>query len=66
MNNINENWITCKSCKIKQLETDFKIHKGERLKSCNKCLLRSKLQREKNKCEHGKRKTRCKDCGGVG
>jgi hypothetical protein len=40
----------------KKLETDFKIHKGNRLKGCNnKCLLKSKLQRDKNKCEHSTR-----------
>lgn len=55
--------IKCNSCKIKKLKTCFKIHKGNRLKGCNKCLLKSKLQRDKNKCEHRRRKSDCRNCG---
>ena len=38
---------------------------GQPYKSCNKCLEISKINREKNKCEHNKQKSRCKDCGGA-
>lgn len=33
-------------------------------KSCEKCRTRDKNHRDKNKCEHNKRRRYCKDCGG--
>ena len=37
---------------------------GQFYKCCNKCLEKSKISREENKCIHNKRKVYCKDCGG--
>ena len=58
--------LKCKCCKCWVLKTGFINDKGRLLKSCYKCRERQRLNRQKNKCEHGKRKTRCKDCGGGG
>jgi len=33
-------------------------------KSCTRCKEYQKKKREKNKCEHNREKSRCKDCGG--
>ena len=34
------------------------------LKTCLKCNARSKVERERYKCPHGRQKTNCRDCGG--
>lgn len=51
----------CTVCKIERNDDQF-ISKAGRtnLKNCLRCRLR---KREK-KCQHGKRKSRCIDCGG--
>ncbi len=52
----------CSRCNSNQLlnETYYKKNrKGEFNKTCITCA-----NRNNNKCEHGKRKNRCKDCGG--
>jgi hypothetical protein len=56
----------CKCCKCTLLtEKYFRINrKGEYNKTCNTCLERRRKSTNKNKCEHGKRRARCKDCGG--
>ena len=35
-------------------------------KTCNQCLSRRNASAKKRKCPHGKRKSQCKECGGVG
>ena len=54
----------CAVCQTRTPLSEFTIKKGISLKSCNKCLERTKKYNEQ-KCEHGKRKSRCADCGGV-
>jgi hypothetical protein len=39
---------------------------GQPFKTCDKCRTKDKESRIKYQCEHGKRKERCKLCGGVG
>jgi len=34
-------------------------------KSCERCKIRAKEKREKNKCEHNRERRHCKDCGGA-
>ena len=33
-------------------------------KSCERCKIKQKEKREKNKCEHGRQQNKCKECGG--
>eukprot|EP00121_Abeoforma_whisleri_P001751 Awhi_evm1s1562 len=62
-----ENYIKCGMCKsLKHINSDYIIVKERRLKTCNSCRDRQKVNREKNKCEHNKEKSRCKECGGSG
>ena len=44
-------------------KTDIKSS-GLMYKTCKNCRELSKISQEKNKCEHGRRKNQCKDCGG--
>jgi hypothetical protein len=52
----------CNTCK-KDFEPEFKSN-GEEYKTCTSCREKSRENRMKYKCEHGKRRSRCKDCGG--
>jgi len=67
---INKNEIKktkyCKCCKCTLLtEKYFRINrKGEYNKTCNTCLERQRKNAKKNKCEHDRRRARCKECGG--
>jgi hypothetical protein len=54
----------CFSCKTKKIMTEFKFYKDKYLLCCNDCLKKSMKSREKTKCEYGRQKCRCKDCGG--
>ena len=54
----------CGMCRTRTHISEFKIKKGLTLKTCNRCLESQKVKNEKNKCEHGKQRTICKDCGG--
>lgn len=54
----------CGRCKTYRLPESFLNQKGRRLKSCEDCREREKKSRFKNKCEHGRRKSQCKQCGG--
>ena len=57
----------CSGCRSTQLLKYFKINrKGKHYKTCLKCSERTKKNYEKYKCEHGKQKNICKECGGVG
>ena len=53
----------CRACHSRTHISEFTIKKGITLKSCNKCLERSR-KISNLKCEHGKRKSRCVECGG--
>jgi hypothetical protein len=60
----NPKCTTCK-CYWKPDDTDIKTS-GLFFKTCKKCREYDKKQRtEKYTCEHGKRRSRCKDCGGA-
>ncbi len=55
----------CPTCHSTQLLKYFKINrKGKHNKTCLKCSERNKIKRNKNKCEHGRQRHTCKDCGG--
>ena len=58
----------CTQCKRTLLLEDFKSNKrsGQYNKYCIRCLDYSKKYREENKCIHGKEKSTCKECGGIG
>ena len=55
----------CNRCKCywKPDETDIKSS-GLVCKTCKKCREYQKAIKDKNKCEHNKRKSLCRDCGG--
>lgn len=56
----------CTRCKCywKPDETDIKTS-GLTCKTCKKCRLIHKKSDDTNKCPHGKRKSRCRECGGT-
>ena len=55
----------CSCCKCTILLKFFKINrKGLHLKTCTPCRVRKKANADRNKCEHKKRRERCKECGG--
>ena len=56
--------IKCPRCKTYRYPSDFLNDKNRTLKTCKNCRVKQKEIRERNKCEHGKRKSRCKECGG--
>ena len=47
----------CTKCK-------YKFYKELQYKTCEKCRLKDKISKQKNKCEHDRQKSRCKDCKG--
>ena len=55
----------CGKCKCWRTPDLFLNDKGRKLKTCQKCRDLSKKNREKNKCEHNRKKSQCKDCGGA-
>ena len=62
-NENNVTYIKCTGCKCLRNEKDeFEIYKGTRRKTCNIC----KEFRVKYKCEHGREKSSCIECGGSG
>lgn len=57
--------ITCSRCNKFLPQENFISKDGKKqCKTCNKCRERRRINNEKNKCEHGKRKNRCIICGG--
>ena len=54
----------CPRCKCYAYPKDFINPTGRVLKTCQKCRDYGKKSKEKNKCEHGRRRSICKDCGG--
>jgi len=56
-----ESYLKCLGCKCLRNEaTEFEVYKGKRRLTCIIC----KANRIKLKCEHQKRKSQCKECGG--
>ena len=57
----------CAKCKRFLLFECFKNSKKSQLtKCCVKCLENFKKSRQQTKCEHGRQRSRCEDCGGGG
>jgi len=62
---IQEEKKKCTKCKHTLVLSEFKQNRsGIYTKSCKRCLDIAKKNRDKYKCEHGKRKARCAICGG--
>lgn len=58
-------YIKCGGCKtLRNINDDFEIYKGKRRKTCKECKKRREKYRDRYKCEHEKRRSQCKDCGG--
>ena len=56
----------CNVCKVNLTLDNFKKKRDDSLqKGCNECLVKRKNLADKNKCEHGRIRSRCKDCGGA-
>ena len=55
----------CGKCKSYKYPRQFYNSTGRLLKTCTDCRERSKKSRDKNRCEHNREKSRCKECGGV-
>ena len=56
----------CNKCKVNLLFKEFKPKRnGELTKRCIKCLDYQKHWQLKNKCEHNRQKSICKECGGA-
>ena len=54
----------CTKCK-KDLEISFfNLRRRQLTKCCVKCLENFKKSKQQTKCEHGRQKSHCKDCGG--
>ena len=61
-----EQRIQCNRCKVKLLPSNFSEKRdGVLLKTCDKCREKQKKSRTEHKCEHGRQRSRCKDCGGA-
>ena len=59
------NTIKCSRCTKSFFANGFKVDRlGKMLKTCLECNVRSKAERERNKCPHGRVRCVCKDCGG--
>ena len=58
----------CTKCQKFLLFEEFNMNKrtGQYTKLCIKCLDIGKKTKERNKCEHGKQKSQCKECCGIG
>ena len=55
----------CPKCKCYRTLPLFLNAKGRKLKTCQKCRDRGKKSRDKNKCEHNRQRSQCKECGGA-
>ena len=59
--------IKCSRCSKCFFADGFKVDRlGKMLKTCLECNVRSKAERERCKCPHGRQRSVCKDCGGTG
>ena len=57
-------YLKCNGCKCLRAEDEYEMYKGTRRKTCLKCKANRAKYQEASKCTHGRRKTRCKECGG--
>ena len=56
----------CGRCKVNLPLDRFKVKRcGNRQKRCMECNAKAAAQRAANKCEHGRRRQQCRECGGV-
>lgn len=59
--------MKCNRCKVLLPIHKFSLNRAEKyLKSCNDCRVKQKDIREKNKCIHGRQRSRCVECDGSG
>ena len=59
--------IRCSRCKKRFFEDGFKVNRlGRRLKTCLECNERVKVEQERYRCPHGRQRSRCRECDGVG
>jgi len=56
--------VKCGKCKSYKYPSQF-FKEGRRMKTCSDCRERGKLERKRNKCEHGRQRSQCKDCDGA-
>ena len=57
--------MKCNRCKVLLPIHKFSKNRAEKyLKSCDECRVKQKAIRDKNKCEHNRRRNHCKECGG--
>lgn len=62
--NINEiDHEKCNRCRCWRLPEQFLNKTSRKLKTCSICRARDLKNRNKNKCEHGRKKSRCTECG---
>lgn len=54
----------CPTCKCYKYPSQYFNSTGRLLKTCGDCRAKDAANREKNKCDHGRQKSKCKDCGG--
>ena len=59
-----EDTVQCSSCHSWRHYDEYAGKRVGRYKTCLTCRTRSKANNHKNKCDHGTRKERCKECGG--
>ena len=55
----------CGRCKAYKYPRQFYNNTGRLLKTCGDCRVRAKRWSDKNKCEHNRVKSTCKECGGA-
>jgi len=65
MNVENPENVKCSKCRCYRSEASFYNEKGRRLKTCQTCRDRDRVIRERNKCEHNRQRTHCKECEGA-
>jgi hypothetical protein len=58
--------FACTRCRKRFRADGFSVKRlGERSKTCLECCARAKVEYARNRCEHGGRRTQCRDCGGA-
>ena len=65
MNVENPENVKCLKCRCYRSEASFYNEKGRRLKTCQTCRDRDRINRERTKCEHDRQRARCRECEGV-
>ena len=56
--------LKCPKCKTYRYPREFLNTKNRTLKTCIQCRERATKYRNEKKCEHGRQRNKCKDCGG--